>query len=261
MRNGPPYILTAEEVSFAYGKEPVLKRVSLSVGKGEFLCVIGPNGSGKTTLLKLLDGIFTPLAGKIFLQGIPIAGMKRREISKKIAFIPQDEDTPFAFSAMEVVLMGRTPYLKGFQMEGEHDIEVARSSMSMTDCYRFRDRNMETLSGGEKRRVFIARALAQEPDVILMDEPTTHMDIHQQMDIMEKVQELNMDGLTVVMVSHDINLASRFCSRLAALKEGLIITSGRPEEVVNPDFLEALYGCRLRVNIEGERPFVTLTRE
>ncbi|MFQ5900357.1 MAG: ABC transporter ATP-binding protein [Thermodesulfobacteriota bacterium] len=254
-------ILQAEGISFAYGKEPVIRGLDISVIKGEFLGLIGPNGSGKTTLLKLLTHILIPAKGRIILQEKAIQEMKRREISQKIAFIPQEESTPFAFTAMEICLMGRTPYLKGFQMEGDHDIEVTRRAMSITDCYQFRDRNILTLSGGERRRVYIARALAQEPEIILMDEPTTHLDIHHQVEIMERVEELNRGGLTVVMVSHDINLASRFCSRVTALKEGKVITSGKPGDVVDPDLLETLYGCRLKVSMEGERPFVTLERE
>ena len=254
-------LLRVEGVTFSYGRGAVLKGVDLSVGEGEFIGIIGPNGSGKTTLLKLMTRILTPAGGVIRLGGRPLGEMGRRDLSRKIAFVPQEETTPFSFTAMEMVLMGRSPYLRGLQMEGEHDLAAAERAMTLTDCWRFRGRDIHTLSGGERRRVYIARALAQEPDIILMDEPTTHLDIHHQVEIMERVEELNRGGLTVVMVSHDINLAARFCATLVALREGEVIRHGRPEEVINGDLLEELYGCRLRVASTGGRPLITMERE
>ncbi len=256
-----PEILKAEGIFFSYGKEPVLDDLDLNVGKGDFIGLIGPNGSGKTTLLKLLMQILSPSKGKVFLEGRAMEEMKRREISQRIAFVPQEENTNFVFSALEIVLMGRSPYLKGFQMEGDHDIKVTKEAMSITDCWQFKDRDIYTLSGGERKRVFIARALAQEPEIMLMDEPTTHLDLNHQIEIMEKMLELNKAGLTIIMVSHDINLAASFCTKIAVLKDGKIITSGKPAEIVNPELLESVYGCRLKVFSKDRRPIVTLVRE
>ncbi len=253
-------VLQAKGVTFSYGKKPVLDNLDFDVAKGDFIGLIGPNGSGKTTLLKLLMHILSPSKGKVLLEGRAMREMKRREISQKIAFVPQEENTNFVFSALEIVLMGRSPYLKGFQMEGDYDIEVTKKAMSITDCWQFKERDILTLSGGERKRVFIARALAQEPEIILMDEPTTHLDINHQVEIMEKMRELNEAGLTIIMVSHDINLASSFCTRLAVLKDGKIITSGKPEEIVNSKLLESVYGCRLKVFSKDNRPIVTLMR-
>jgi iron complex transport system ATP-binding protein len=254
-------ILSAEGIAFSYGKTPVLDALNLDIAKGEFLGLIGPNGSGKTTFLKLLMHILSPSRGKVLFEGMALEEMKRREIAQKIAFVPQEENTNFVFSAMEMVLMGRSPYLKGFQTEGEYDLEVTKKAMSLTDCWQFKERDILTLSGGEKKRVFIARALAQEPEIILMDEPTTHLDLNHQVEIMEKMLELNKAGLTIIMVSHDINLASSFCTRLAVLKNGMITTSGTPGEIVNSQLLESVYGCRLQIMSEGKRPLVTLARE
>ncbi|MFQ5330428.1 MAG: ABC transporter ATP-binding protein [Thermodesulfobacteriota bacterium] len=254
-------LLRLEGITFSYGRGAVLQGVNLSVGEGEFIGIIGPNGSGKTTLLKVMARILVPASGVVRLGGQPIADMGRRELSQKVAFVPQEETTPFSFTAMEMVLMGRSPYLRGLQMEGAEDIAAAESAMTLTDCWRFRERDIHTLSGGERRRVYLARALAQEPDIILMDEPTTHLDIHHQVEIMERVEELNRGGLTVVMVSHDINLAARFCATLVALREGDVIRHGRPEKVINGDLLEELYGCRLRVASMGGRPLITMERE
>ena len=254
-------VLSAKGVTFSYGKEPVLDNLDLDVAKGDFIGLIGPNGSGKTTLLKLLMQILSPSNGKVLLEGRTMKEMKRREISQKIAFVPQEENTNFVFSALEIVLMGRSPYLKGFQMEGDYDIEVTKKAMSITDCWQFKERDILTLSGGERKRVFIARALAQEPEIILMDEPTTHLDINHQVEIMEKMLELKKAGLTIIMVSHDINLASSFCTRLAVLKDGKIATSGKPAEIVNSKLLESVYGCRLKVFSKDSRPIVTLVRE
>ncbi len=254
-------VLSAKGVTFSYGKEAVLDNLDLDVAKGDFIGLIGPNGSGKTTLLKLLMHILSPSKGKVVLEGRPMEEMKRREISQKIAYVPQEENTNFVFSAMEIVLMGRSPYLKGFQMEGEYDIGISKKAMSITDCWQFKGRDILTLSGGERKRVFIARALAQEPEIILMDEPTTHLDLNHQVEIMEKMLELNKAGLTIIMVSHDINLASSFCTRLAVLKDGKITRSGKPAEIVNSKLLESVYGCKLKTFSKDNRPIVTLVRE
>jgi len=248
--------LRAEGVDFSYGRRPVLRKVDLVMRKGEFVGLIGPNGSGKTTLLKILAGTLMPREGRVTLEGRRISELGRRETARRIAVVAQDERCPSGFTVEEIVLMGRSPYLKGMAMEGAEDCEAVEQAMEMAGCLALRRREMAALSGGERRRVYIARALAQEPEILLMDEPTAHLDLLHQTEIMERLSERNRQGLTILMVTHDVNLAVLFCRRLVALREGVLLGTGCPEKLIEPDFLEALFGCRLGVFRLGEHPLM-----
>jgi iron complex transport system ATP-binding protein len=237
-------------ISFRYHKDWVLQDVSFRVEKGEFVGVIGPNGSGKTTLLKILYRLLAPQKGEILFELVPMKKMDRMDIAKRIAVVAQETQLLFPFSVLETVLMGRSPHLGHFMFEGEKDLEIAKKAMEWTKVLPFSERPIDELSGGERKRVFIARALAQEPEVILLDEPTVNLDIHHQIDFLDLILTLNRErGLTIVMASHDMNMASEFCDRLILLQEGRIYETGTPEEVITKENIESVYGCEVWIDL------------
>ena len=236
-------------ISFRYHEDWVLEDVSFRAERGEFVGVIGPNGSGKTTLLKILYRLLTPQKGEILFELVPMKKMERADIAKRIAVVAQETHLLFPFSVLETVLMGRSPYLGHLMFENEKDLEIARKAMEWTKIARFSERPMDELSGGERKRVFIARALAQEPEVILLDEPTASLDIQHQIDFLDLILTLNRErGLTIIMASHDINIASEFCDRLILLQGGRIYKMGTPEEVVTKKNIETVYGCEVWID-------------
>ena len=242
-------MIEVNSISFRYHEAWVLQEVSFRVEKGEFIGVIGPNGSGKTTLLKLLYRLLAPQRGEVLFELVPMKKMDRRDIAKRIAVVAQETQLLFPFSVLETVLMGRSPYLGRLLFESEKDLEIARKAMEWTKILPFSERPVDELSGGERKRVFIARALAQEPDVILLDEPTANLDIQHQIDFLDLILTLNRErGLTIVMASHDMNIASEFCDRLILLQGGRIYQMGTPEEVVTKENIESVYGCEVWID-------------
>jgi iron complex transport system ATP-binding protein len=236
----------------------VLEDVSFRVEKGEFVGVIGPNGSWKTTLLKMLYRLLSPQKGEILFELVPMRKMDRTDIAKRIAVVAQETQLLFPFSVLETVLMGRSPYLGHLMFESEKDQEIAKKAMEWTETLSFSERSMDELSGGERKRVFIARALAQEPEVILLDEPTANLDIHHQMDFLDLILTLNRErGLTILMASHDMNIASEFCDRLILLQGGRIYKTGTPDEVITKENIEKVYGCEVWVD---QNPFSGMPR-
>ncbi len=242
-------MIEVDSISFRYHEAWVLREVSFRVEKGEFVGVIGPNGSGKTTLLKILYRLLAPQRGEIRFELVPMKKMDRRYIAKRIAVVAQETQLLFPFTVLETVLMGRSPYLGHLLFESEKDLEIARKAMEWTKILPFSERPVEELSGGERKRAFIARALAQEPDVILLDEPTANLDIQHQIDFLDLILTLNRErGLTIVMASHDMNIASEFCDRLILLQGGRIYQMGTPEEVVTKANIETVYGCEVWID-------------
>ena len=251
-------MIEVNSISFRYREEWVLEDVSFRVEKGEFVGVIGPNGSGKTTLLKMLYRLLSPQKGEILFELVPIRKMDRTDIAKRIGVVAQETQLLFPFSVLETVLMGRSPYLGHLMFESEKDLEIAKKAMEWTETLSFSERPMDELSGGERKRVFIARALAQEPEVILLDEPTANLDIHHQMDFLDLILTLNRErGLTILMASHDMNVASEFCDRLILLQEGRIYQIGTPDEVITKENIEKVYGCEVWVD---QNPFSGMPR-
>ncbi|OGP89223.1 MAG: hypothetical protein A2157_12090 [Deltaproteobacteria bacterium RBG_16_47_11] len=237
-------MIEVNSISFRYHENWVLQDVSFRVEKGEFVGVIGPNGSGKTTLLKILYRLLAPQKGEILFELVPMKKMDRTDIAKRLAVVAQETHLLFPFSVLETVLMGRSPYLGDSMFESEKDLEIAKKVMEWTNILPFSERPMDELSGGERKRVFIARALAQEPEVILLDEPTANLDIHHQIDFLDLILALNRErGLTIVMASHDMNVASEFCDRLILLQGGRIYQMGTPGEVITQENIESVYGC------------------
>jgi iron complex transport system ATP-binding protein len=239
-------ILELERIGFKYGEKRVLQDVTLTVAKGEFFGILGPNGSGKSTLLNLIDGIRLPCEGEIRLKGIPPGTMKRMALARLVAVVPQEASWIFPMTVEEVVLMGRTPHMGRLAFESKSDLAVARSAMDATDLLPLASRLMESLSGGERQRVLIARALAQEPEVILLDETTSSLDIAHQIRTFDLIRSLSRNGgLTVVSVTHDMNLAALYCDRIALLEEGRLHSLGFPAEVITESHIREVY----RVNV------------
>ena len=238
-----------KNLSHYYGSYSVLKEISFSIPKGRFFIIIGPNGSGKTTLLKSISGIEKARNEKLDILGKPITEYSRRALARTIALVPQMVTIDFPFTVMELVLMGRSPYLGILGLEEEKDPEIAREAISFTGVEHLSDRKLDQLSGGERQRVFIARAICQQPSVILLDEPTASLDIAHQIKVMDLMEKLKEDkGVTVVMVSHEINLAAMYSDELLLLKDGEIVGMGLPEDVLSFEILENVYGCKLLID-------------
>jgi iron complex transport system ATP-binding protein len=242
-------ILGIEHVSFQYGEEWVLRDVNLTVQKGEFWGILGPNGSGKTTLMNLIDGIMPPREGVIKIGEKAVGKMKRRELARLMAVVPQDASLVFPLTVLEVVLMGRTPHLGKFEFESGNDLDVARFAMEATDVLSLAARMMRSLSGGERQRVLIARALAQQPEVLLLDEPTSSLDIAHQMSVFDMIRSFSGNGgLTVLAATHDMNLASLYCDRIALLHNGNFYAQGTPEEALTAESIKKVYGVNVVVD-------------
>ena len=237
------HAITVDNISFGYEPAtPVVRDVSLTVHRGEFLSLVGPNGSGKTTLLRLLDRIYIPQRGSITLDGEPLARFSRTAIARRIAFVPQDNTIQFPFTVAEVVLMGRAPHSGGMAFENAHDREVAGAMMALTDVAPLAAHPVMNLSGGERQRVFIARALAQEPQIILLDEPNAHLDIAHQVEMFRIIKRLNTEqGLTVISVSHDLNLAAAYSDRIAMMVGGTLAALGAPAEVLTGERIREVF--------------------
>jgi len=243
-----PSIINLEAVNFSYPGREIFSHLDLSLKEGEILGLIGPNSSGKTTLLKLMDGLLYPQKGKVFLLGKEIPKIPRRQVARTIAVVPQEMEVPFAFTVGEIILMGRAPYLSRFGWERPKDLSVAREAMALTDVAGLEDRPFLKLSQGEKQRVLIARALAQEPRVILLDEPTSHLDLNHQVEINELIRSLNFQKkLTVLNISHDLNLAAEYCHRLVLLSRGSIFAVGTPAEVITEENIRRVYETNVMV--------------
>ncbi len=246
------YALEVENLKFGYNRELILKGISFNVEKGNFISIVGPNGSGKSTLLKNLNRIYTPKEGKVFLDNIDIKKIRIKELAKKIALVPQNTIIDYEFKVEEIVLMGRHPYKGRFQKDDKNDYEIVREVLELTNTLHLKDRIITEISGGERQRVIIAKALAQNPSIILLDEPTSHLDINHQIEILNLLRKLNKEkGTTIVVVIHDINLASRYSDRIIMLNEGEIIGMGSPDEVITEENIESAYN--LKVVIEKNK--------
>jgi iron complex transport system ATP-binding protein len=248
-------LLSANNVSFAYAVRrgrtagrAAVRNVSIDVGPGTFVGVLGPNGSGKTTLLKLLGRLLNPDEGTVILDGKPIGEWPRAFVARRIAMVPQETHPAFDYTVLELVLMGRYPHLGALAIEGPPDLAIARDALRATGMSSFEWRQFSTLSGGEKQRVVIASALAQQADVLLLDEPTASLDPGHQLEIAGLLCELNRTrGLGLVLSTHDLNLAASVCRELLMLSEGTVVGSGPTEDVLTGANVERLYGIHADV--------------
>lgn len=251
--------LSANNLGFAYRDCWAVRGVTFDLPDGEILGFIGPNGSGKTTLLRLMAGILQPQEGTVKLERRDLQSYSRRQVARRIAYVPQQSSWAFPFTVQEVVLMGRSPHLGMIRWEGSRDWELVKKSLGATDTLGLALRPVNELSGGELQRVIIARALAQEPRILLLDEPTAHLDLDHQAAVLEILRDLNRrHKLTIILVSHDINLAANFCHRLLLINQGGVVHWGPAEEVVNLEILNRVYRCGLEVerNIKTQKPQV-----
>ena len=234
-------------VAVRLGPRAVLEGVDLRVAAGEVVGVLGRNGVGKTTLLRVASGVLAPDAGRVLLDGRALDSMARRERARHVAVVPQDTQVPFPFSVAELVLMGRTPHLGFLGFESAHDLEIARAALARMGIAALADRSVLTLSGGERQLAVVARALAQEPSLLLLDEPTAFLDLRHRLEVLTVVRELAAAGAGALVVSHDLGVAARFCDRLVLLGGGRILANGPPREVLAPDALRTAFGIEAEV--------------
>ena len=242
-------ILDIKNISLIFRNKLILENVSFSVTAGEFFVIIGPNGAGKTSLLKVLSGLQKNQHGSVTIKDKNISKYRRRNLSQVMAIVPQHIEVGFPFTVADTVIMGRTPHLGILGLEGKNDFDIAEEAMKFTDVVHLADRKLYQLSGGELQRAIIARAICQQPEIILLDEPTTALDPAHQLKIMDLMEKFRREhGTTIVMVSHDLNLASMYGDRMLLLKEGRVVKTGAPKEVLNKALLEESYGCKMNVD-------------
>lgn len=243
-------LLQMREIAFGYRQQMLFYDISLDIRNGEMIGLLGPNGSGKTTLLRLLSGFLMPQQGHVMLEGCDLSQWGRRRVAQRIAVVPQELHMPFAFTVEQMVSMGRTPFRHSFWgTHDQQDREVVEEAMVAAGVTSFADRIFHELSGGERQRVTVAMALAQRPSVLLLDEPTSHLDIKYQIEILELAQQLNREHhVTIVAAMHDLNLAARYFPRLLLFQRG-IVADGSPAEVLEPGLLRRVYGIEVQVGI------------
>jgi iron complex transport system ATP-binding protein len=240
--------LEAKGVEFSYYNGLVLKGIDLQLRQGELVGLIGPNGSGKTTVLRALSGVLSLRKGAVLLEGQDVRQLTRRQVAQRIAVVPQELTIPFAFTVREMVMLGRTPHVRQLAGAGVHDLEVVEQKLALTGTCELAARVFGELSGGEQQRVIIAMALAQEAPILLLDEPTVHLDISHQVEVLELIKQLNrQQGLTVLTVIHDLNLAALYFDRLLLLQNGRIVADGTPDEVLREELIREVFRASVQV--------------
>jgi iron complex transport system ATP-binding protein len=249
-------IIEVDSLTFGYGQSPILKDLSFDLVPGQFLAIIGPNGAGKTTLLNLLCGLLRPQSGSIRIDSLGIGSYSIKTLAQKVAVVRQEFVPVFDFTVAQVVSMARTPYLGAFGFEGRADLEIAAEALEMTDIAHFASRPLGRLSGGERQRVFIARALAQDTPILLLDEPTSFLDLKHQVAIYDLLKKLQLEkGKTVVAVTHDINLAGQYCDQTLLVGADHSYFIGRPDEVFCRCRIEGIFGVRAFAGKVGRGKF------
>ena len=238
----------ASAIHAGYPGVPVLHGVSIEVQAGEMLAIVGPNGAGKSTLLKVLGGSMRPIAGSVELFGRALDLIERRELARTVASVGQENAVAFRFTVLEIVLMGRAPHLGAFRFESRHDLEIAIGALERFDLAHLAGRHVQELSGGERKRVFLARALAQEPKIALLDEPTAFLDLKHVAEIFARFRQLSAErGMTVIATLHDLNAAALYADRVLLLSDGASVAYGTPEEVLTAENLERVYETNVYV--------------
>ncbi|MHC1597778.1 MAG: ABC transporter ATP-binding protein [Methermicoccaceae archaeon] len=248
--------LTVREVEFSYSSTPVLEGITMELAKSEVLGIVGPNGAGKSTLIRCIDGILKPQCGSILLDGIEMRNMGLMEVAKRLGYVSQSASRTFPTTVFDMVLMGRHPHAGWRCSEG--DVSKVVEVIRLMDLEEFAMRDFNDLSGGQQQKVLIARALAQEPDVLLLDEPTSNLDIRHQLELMDLIKDLVRNGkISVVMAMHDLNLASRYADKVLIMKEGRIFNAGHPSDVLTPDNISSVYGVEAEViTCNGKSPYI-----
>lgn len=251
-------LMQVDQIGYRYNHQWVIRDISFALEPGELVGLIGPNGTGKTTLMKCLARLLVPQEGRIVWEGKPLSAFSQNQIARNMALVSQETSLVFSPTVIEAVLMGRSPYLKRFQLEGPKDLGLAEGAMERVRITPLRHRLLSELSSGERQRVYLARALCQEPKLLLLDEPTAFLDIQHQVNILDLVLSLNLEKeLTILVASHDINLTAQYCQRLIMVRRGQIETIGTPEEVIQEGIIEKVFGTRVAVD---ENPFTRTPR-
>ena len=247
MNNHEKQAISAQSVTYRVDAQMLLDGVDFEAGKGHMVGLIGPNGAGKSTLLRAISGILRIQEGSVSLEGRDLRSMTAKDVATSLALVPQIAPYTHGFTAMELVLMGRYPHLGRVQVEGKSDNSIAMESMGLTETKQFAERTLDTLSGGERQRVFVARALAQQPRVLLLDEPTSNLDVLHQLMVLDLVRQLVDDGLTAVAAFHDLSMAARYCDKLVVMSSGRVIATGAPENVLEPGLIESVFKVKAAV--------------
>ena len=253
--------LEVRDISFERNGKKILKNISFDMYSGEIVGVIGPNGSGKTTLLKTLNNINEKNSGTIKVKGKDISEFEDKELARNISFMNQNTNIGFDFPCIDVVVLGRYPYLDKFQEYSKKDIEIARKYMELTNTLKFQDKSILSLSGGERQRVLFAKTLTQEAQIVLLDEPTASLDMKYEDEIFRILQGVKEEGKSIIAIIHNLRTAIKYCDRLILLSEGEIIQCGTPEEVITEENLKKIYNIDVRVyknSINNRLDFCTL---
>ncbi|OPJ55391.1 ABC transporter ATP-binding protein [Alkalithermobacter paradoxus] len=251
--------IKVNNLNWSFGNEKILDNIDIQIEKGKFYSIIGPNGSGKTTLFRNISKALEVPRNSIFIENKDISKLSSKDISKRISCVPQNTIVEFDFSVMDVVLMGRTPYLRRFQDETNGDIQIAKKAMEMTNTWHLKDKKINQISGGERQRAIIARAIAQSTDIILLDEPISNLDIHNQVEILDTIKRLNKENdLTVVAILHDLNLASAYSDEILLLNKGKIVSKGTPEKVLTEENIKSVYNMKVSMikNPSTGKPYI-----
>ena len=240
-------MIQINNVSFSFENE-VLKNININIEKGKFYTILGPNGSGKTTLLRILSKSLHADIGEIYIDKKELAQIKSKVLAKKMAVVSQSTEIEFNFSVQDIVLMGRAPHIARFCSESEEDMKIAKNAMKMTNTWEFREKSINALSGGERQRVVVARAIAQQAGIILLDEPISHLDIHQQIEIMNQLKQLNKNkNVTIIAVLHDLNIAAAYGDRMILMHDCKVYKNGCPDEILTEDIIRKVYGLEVYV--------------
>jgi iron complex transport system ATP-binding protein len=247
MTAAPAYRI--QDLRFAYAETPVLNGISTEIRFGDFVALVGPNGAGKSTFLKILAGLYRGYSGSVQFDGEPLGKVADRGLARRVAFVPQETHVAFPFSVNQMVLMGRAPHRSAGLFDSGIDVERAENVMRLTDTLSLSRKSFTHLSGGERQRVVLASALAQDPEVLLLDEPTVYLDLKHQIHFYDIVERLSVDqGMTIVCVTHDVNLAARYSRRMMTMRGGLIAADGPPESVLTPEHLYEIFEVSVAVH-------------
>ena len=252
--------IEVNNISFSFETKLVLSDLSVQINSGEFFGIIGPNGAGKTTLLKLIGGLLKSNQGSIKILGKTLAEIPINERAKLISFVPQENYFSFDFTVFEIVLLGRHPFLKQLERPKKSDVDKALDALRFTDALELKDRSIMELSSGERQRVVLGRALASEPKILLLDEPTSYLDITHQIEIIKILKKLNQEGITIIFLSHDLNLTSLVSDRVLLLSEGKMIACDRPERIINDELIKRVYKIspHIIVHPDSNKPQIIL---